>query len=312
MKKKHGDGCISSWRIEALCRHFTPNKKTSWKAGGFSLCIRLFLEVEAQGKIPLRLIIEESVHRPAGIHFDKIAQQGRTGAKAITASKGANTTRLHIHHNRVVGIGRGIANTRACNAFECANPRRTQINKLHQLEIADEGIVDGFVQEGGKKWQAQFAVEDHVVVAIGQVLAIATHLQGQALVHILLRGVGAVLRVELRREPVVYPTEVINEFLITPADIGGTTYRPYEIAVNGQVMPEVGAEVERKLSLRFFSGYNLRFVQLHDVFHVHFPAYPMPNVLRFVQRIIVHVLKMEIQETQVGIGALQAVRNGNA
>jgi hypothetical protein len=34
------------------------------------------LEVEAQGKIPLRFIVEETIHGPAGIHFYEIAQQG--------------------------------------------------------------------------------------------------------------------------------------------------------------------------------------------------------------------------------------------
>lgn len=96
----------------------------------------------------LRLVVEKSVHGPSGIETHKISQQRAAGTKTIAANEGANTGCFDLNAYGIAGFG--ISNGRPAYGVVFSVPCTAQVNKLHQLEITQEGIVDGFIEQGGK------------------------------------------------------------------------------------------------------------------------------------------------------------------
>ncbi len=109
-------------------------------------------EVQAQGKIPVWFAAEELAHWPAGINTEEVTKQGTSCSESIATDEGSHTTCADIHLDRRLPIN----STRTLNLFEFAIPSRTQVYKLNKLQIPQEGIVDGAVEECCKDWQPEF------------------------------------------------------------------------------------------------------------------------------------------------------------
>ena len=102
------------------------------------------LEVKSHGYIPLRLSFEYSVHLPCGIYPHKISEQGAAGTETITTCKGTDTSGFHFKSKRRGNIG----NVGPFDFIVSTVPGGSQVYKLYNLEIAEEGIIDRFFEQG--------------------------------------------------------------------------------------------------------------------------------------------------------------------
>ena len=110
-----------------------------------------------------------------------------------------------------MGVIKGIARVVGIPA----RPSGTEVAKGHNLEILNELHVDGSVGEIAEHGEAQFAVQDHKVVAVADVLLEAAHVGGQSLIGIVLRVVDRCALIEGGEDPVVDAAHVVDELLLT-------------------------------------------------------------------------------------------------
>src|SRR6516164_7255717 len=119
--------------------------------------------------MPDGFVGKEPAHFPSRIQPDKISQQGAACAKSITSYKWSDTTCFDQYGNIGI-IGVGILLLGPGYFIIRTVPRSAKIEELEQFKIAQEGIVDGLAEKGGKYRQAQFAVDGYSIVTVGHIL----------------------------------------------------------------------------------------------------------------------------------------------
>ena len=108
-----------------------------------------FLKVQPQGQVCRWLSFKESIHLPGYVETEEVSQKGASGTKSISACKWPDATSLYAHQH----TGSGLTGVDHIGSFEGiigAVPCSTQVEELDQLEIAQEGIVDRFIEQGAE------------------------------------------------------------------------------------------------------------------------------------------------------------------
>src|SRR5689334_22741240 len=131
------------------------------------------LEIHAHRNVQYRLAAKECIHLPAGVKPEEISQQRTSCSKAITACKGTDTASSQLYIQRTGGNCRVLAwngERRTGDILRTSIPCGANIEELYDLEVPQESIINGFVEERCKEWHAEFAVDDNGIVTIGHIL----------------------------------------------------------------------------------------------------------------------------------------------
>src|ERR1700730_2940304 len=143
--------------------------------------------------MPDRLATEETVHSPTSVYPHEITQQCAPCTEAISTCKRTNASSFDHYRHRI----RSIGNSGPFYLTIVPIPGRSKVKELQQLEITKQGIIDRFIEQGGKNREPQFTVYDQCIISICCILLESSQIHGQGLegiIRILWKRVLVILR----------------------------------------------------------------------------------------------------------------------
>ena len=244
----------------------------------------LLLEIDAHGHVQYGFAAEESIEFPACVESQEIAQESAACTESVSCGKRTDAAGSDVD-DQVGVVGVGIALGRSRYIAQLTFPGRSDIEELDQLEIAEEGVIDRFVQEGREYGKTEFAIDDDIVIPVGDVLSEAAEVDGQRLEFVVVIEIRLRDLIGFWKQPSVGAAEIIDNFLIAEVEVSGCADCPDEIAIDLQVMPGIKTKVIVIFPLTTGTTHRRVYIKIY------FIPQAIPDILCRINSVIIHILQ---------------------